>query len=251
MLRNLRNRSVEPNSSTQYGAAEPEEASDETTADEAPAAGKTSPADKSIRGRLNRVTRYATQNQDDKHSQDDKDGQDEAENQASDVQEPEDQTPEEQEAMALTEDVVEDTPDEPKAAAPVIAPPVHEPAPIDDDVAPEDQILTVGRGIRLAAEVCECDTLVVEGQFEAKAKARLLQIPARGGFKGEAEVAEADISGTFDGTLTVSGRLTIHGDAVVFGEIQYGEVVIEAGGQIGGQVGCLTPRRSAAGVKAA
>ncbi|MEM7223009.1 MAG: polymer-forming cytoskeletal protein [Pseudomonadota bacterium] len=256
MLRNLRNRSAEPNSSSSQSA--PDDASDDSKDAGLPviaAPDESGPADSSIRGRLNRVTRYAT------HSQDDQDSQEEDAEAASDQEQEQDPVQHEvessdedneQDAMALTDEMIDDTPEE-EAAQDQAAPsePIQQAGPVDDDVAPEDQILTVGRGIRLAAEVCECDTLIVEGQFEAKAKARKIQIPPRGAFKGEAEVAEAEISGAFDGSLTVSGRLTIHGDAVVFGNIQYGEVVIEAGGQIGGEVACLTPRQSAMGVKAA
>ena len=263
MLRNLRNRSAEPNSST--SDATPKDSSDDVKSTGLPVVSEpTKSADSSIKGRLNRVTRYANHGQGDKDSQE-PDGEDSRQSvgetvaQDSKTEDPvqqeavQDDVNSEQEAMALTDEMIEDIADDNEVAeqTPAIAEPIQPSDRFDDDGAPEDQILTVGRGIRLAAEICECDTLIVEGQFEAKAKARRLQIPARGAFKGEAEVAEAVISGAFDGTLTVSGRLTIHGDAVVFGNIQYGEVVIEAGGQIGGEVACLTPRQTAAGVRAA
>ena len=260
MLRNLRNRGAEANSSSADGAAQPDGAGDETKASGLPVVREpdsADPVDSTIRGRLNRVTRYATHNHDNGDAQAQESGEEdpvrEDPGQQHDGQNDKDS---EQDAMALTDEVIEESPEDTTPEVPeddteAEQAPIILAAPVDDDVAPEDQILTVGRGIRLAAEVCECDTLVVEGQFEAKAKARLLQVSARGAFKGEAEVAEAEISGGFDGKLTVTGRLTIHGDATVVGSIEYGEVVVEAGGQIGGEVACMTPRQVPAGVKVA
>lgn len=111
---------------------------------------------------------------------------------------------------------------------------------------PEGSRLIVGRNIQLKGEITACDTLVVEGRVEASMNSRIIEIAESGLFSGNAEIETANISGRFEGNLTVSGRLAIHSTGVVSGTIRYGEIVIEAGGQISGDVQVLGKGRSAA-----
>lgn len=104
----------------------------------------------------------------------------------------------------------------------------------------DDQILTVGRGIRLVAKACECDSLLVEGHLEANAHARMLTVTDGAFFIGNAEVKVAEIRGTFEGSLSASERLLIHSTGCVSGTIRYQEVIIEAGGKILGNSQCLS-----------
>ncbi len=101
----------------------------------------------------------------------------------------------------------------------------------------DDKRLTVGTGILLKGEVSACERLVVHGRMEATlSDSNALVIAESGEFHGEASVAEADISGRFDGTLAVSGRLTIRATGRVFGTVRYGELEIERGGRLAGEV---------------
>ena len=128
------------------------------------------------------------------------------------------------------------TPAKPSVTPPAAAPDAHgAPATSLDD----QQALTVGRGIRLVAKVCECDSLTVEGHLEATAQARCLLVAKGGNFLGNAEVEEAEIAGTVEGNLTVSKRLTIRATGSVNGTTRYKEIVIEAGGRILGTSQCL------------
>ena len=100
--------------------------------------------------------------------------------------------------------------------------------------------LTVGRNIRLSGEITACEKLVVEGQVEAAlSDAHTIVISANGYFKGKATVAEADISGRFEGTLVANEKLTIRKDGSVDGSIRYGKIVIESGGKISGDMASL------------
>jgi cytoskeletal protein CcmA (bactofilin family) len=97
--------------------------------------------------------------------------------------------------------------------------------------------LIVGSGISLAGEISACDHLVVEGRIEAKLKdCRRIDVADGGVFKGSAEIQEADIGGRFEGELTVRGRLTLRGSGTVVGTLRYGELQIEAGGELRGSV---------------
>ncbi|MEE2760054.1 MAG: polymer-forming cytoskeletal protein [Pseudomonadota bacterium] len=100
--------------------------------------------------------------------------------------------------------------------------------------------LTVGRNIRLSGEITACEKLVVEGQVEAAlSDAHTIVISGNGYFKGNATVAEADISGRFEGTLVANEKLTIRKDGSVDGPIRYGKIVIESGGKISGDMASL------------
>lgn len=97
--------------------------------------------------------------------------------------------------------------------------------------------LIVGREIRLSGEITACEKLVVEGRVEANlTDSRIIDIATTGYFKGTAEVEEAIISGEFQGTLTVRGRLFVRATGKVAGELRYGELEIERGGRISGDV---------------
>lgn len=97
--------------------------------------------------------------------------------------------------------------------------------------------LTVGPNIKLkGVEITDCDTLVVEGLVEATMDSRLMQIADIGSFRGSAEIDIAEIHGAFDGDLTVRDRLVIYATGKVTGNIRYGKVVIEEGGQLSGNI---------------
>lgn len=103
----------------------------------------------------------------------------------------------------------------------------------------EESRLTVGRDIRLAGgEISSCETLVVEGHIEVSlSDARLVQIAEGGVFKGSAEIDNADISGLFEGTLTVRDRLLVRAAGEVRGTVRYGRLEVECGGRLTGDVG--------------
>ena len=101
----------------------------------------------------------------------------------------------------------------------------------------EGKRLVVGKEIALSGEISACDTLVVEGKVEANlADARVIEVVEGGEFKGEAEVASAIISGTFDGTLTVKDRLEVQPTGLVKGTVNYSSVTIESGGRVDGKM---------------
>jgi cytoskeletal protein CcmA (bactofilin family) len=101
----------------------------------------------------------------------------------------------------------------------------------------EGKKLIVGRDIFLTGEITACNKLIIEGRVEASlAESQSMDIASTGHFKGTAEVETADISGRFEGKLTVKKRLSIRSTGRVVGEIRYGEIEIECGGIITGDV---------------
>ena len=102
--------------------------------------------------------------------------------------------------------------------------------------APEGTLI-VGRDIHVKGEIEDCRVLVVEGRVEASTKAERLEVRRGGAFFGGAEVARAEIAGTFEGKMTAAESLEIGAGGRVRGEIRYARITIEAGGEIAGDVG--------------
>jgi len=97
--------------------------------------------------------------------------------------------------------------------------------------------LTVGREITLSGEITSCDKLIIEGSVEANLNnCRDVEIAESGLFKGTASIEEAEIQGRFEGNLVVRKRLLIKSSGRVSGTVRYGQIEIECGGQISGDV---------------
>jgi cytoskeletal protein CcmA (bactofilin family) len=101
--------------------------------------------------------------------------------------------------------------------------------------------LIVGKGIKLSGEISSCDRLVVEGEVEVTLNDTLaLEIASSGRFTGGCEVEEADISGVYEGDLTVRKHLCVRGTGKLTGTIRYAQLELERGGQIAGNISVLS-----------
>jgi len=103
--------------------------------------------------------------------------------------------------------------------------------------AGEVKKLIVGRDIFLSGEIKSCNKLVVEGSVEAALRdCQTVEIADAGLFRGSAEIDTADVSGRFEGDLTVRSRLMIRSTGRIVGTVRYGQIEIERGGVISGQI---------------
>ena len=100
-------------------------------------------------------------------------------------------------------------------------------------------VLVIGREIEVKGEIGSCRTLVVEGRLEAAVEVGSLELAETGVVDGKAEVETADIAGQFDGELTARGELRLRPTARVMGKIRYGQIVIEGGGEVSGDLSVL------------
>lgn len=99
------------------------------------------------------------------------------------------------------------------------------------------RVLTVGHDIHMKGEITTCDRLVIEGSVDATLKdVHTVELAQSGSFKGSAEIEDAEISGAFEGDLICNGRLIIYATGKVSGNVSYGEIEIERGGQLTGTV---------------
>jgi cytoskeletal protein CcmA (bactofilin family) len=101
--------------------------------------------------------------------------------------------------------------------------------------------LIVGREISLSGEITACDKLLVEGSVEANLQnCHDVDIAESGLFKGTATIDDLEVRGRFEGNLIVRKRLLIRATGRVSGTIRYGQIEIECGGQISGDIQAQT-----------
>ena len=106
--------------------------------------------------------------------------------------------------------------------------------------AVEGRKLVVGRDICLSGEIKTCEKLVVEGRVEAELRdSHSLEISEPGLFKGSATVEDCEISGTFEGELTVTGLLVVLPSGRVSGRIRYAEMELSRGARLSGDIDAL------------
>jgi Integral membrane protein CcmA involved in cell shape determination len=109
-----------------------------------------------------------------------------------------------------------------------------------------DKALIVGKDVEFSGEIKACQKLIVEGVVQINSSdCRLLQVGPTGVFRGRIEVTEAEILGRFEGELVVHERLVIRATGQATGKIRYGTIVIDAGGQVAGEVSTLDKRAAA------
>jgi cytoskeletal protein CcmA (bactofilin family) len=133
------------------------------------------------------------------------------------------------------------TPDPGRAADPFrpAEAPLRRPSELSNQPKPDGEMrrLSVGREITLSGEINSCDKLFIEGSVEANlTNCRDVDIAEGGLFKGSASIEEAEVKGRFEGNLVVRKRLLIRATGRVAGTIRYGQIEIECGGQISGDV---------------
>lgn len=109
-----------------------------------------------------------------------------------------------------------------------------------DQSADEGKKLTVGREIRLSGEISACDHLIVEGRVQANLNnADTLEVAEGGEFQGTVNIAEAIISGRFEGEMTATRRVVLTRTGEITGTVRTAALVVEEGGRLKGNVSPL------------
>jgi cytoskeletal protein CcmA (bactofilin family) len=120
---------------------------------------------------------------------------------------------------------------------PPLPPPETESDPRPRSNQTEARTLIVGAGMSLSGTITSCDRLVAEGTVDAKLDGCQQVIVAQTGvFRGNVSTDNADVHGRFEGELVVQKRLLVRSAGQVSGTVSYGEIEIERGGKISGQI---------------
>jgi cytoskeletal protein CcmA (bactofilin family) len=126
-------------------------------------------------------------------------------------------------------------PSRPSDAAPPQPETVPDPRPRNSQI--EARTLVVGAGMSVSGTITSCDRLVAEGTVDAKLEGCQHVVVAQTGvFRGTVSTDHADVHGRFEGELVVKKRLLVRAAGQVSGSVSYGEIEIECGGRISGQV---------------
>ena len=135
------------------------------------------------------------------------------------------------------------------ARGPVAQPMMAERPQVAARAATNKRVLSVGPDIQMKGEINSCDRVVIEGIVDATMRdVHTVELTESGTLKGTAEVEDAEISGAFEGDLVVRGKLTIYSSGRVRGNVTYGEVEIQRGGQISGNIRNVADAKSAMNV---
>ena len=123
--------------------------------------------------------------------------------------------------------------------------PVHSGRGAPRQAEPDSKRLIVGRDIKLTGNIGSCEKIVVEGNVEAElTDCREIEVAASGTFTGDADVEKAVIGGQFEGKLTVRNTLAVRASGRVAGTIRFGQLEVEPGGEIVGDIGTVSERKA-------
>ena len=101
----------------------------------------------------------------------------------------------------------------------------------------EARTLVVGAGMSVSGTITSCDRLVAEGTVDAKLDGcQQVVVADTGVFRGNVSTDHADVHGRFEGELVVKKHLLVRATGQVAGTVSYGEIEIERGGKISGQI---------------
>jgi cytoskeletal protein CcmA (bactofilin family) len=97
--------------------------------------------------------------------------------------------------------------------------------------------LIIGEGVKVVGHLMVPGMAVINGVLEGGLQAGELLVGPQGSLSGQVNVRIADVHGrTFD-TLSASEFLCVRSTGIVSGKAHYGEIEIEKGGVIQGNIG--------------
>jgi cytoskeletal protein CcmA (bactofilin family) len=101
--------------------------------------------------------------------------------------------------------------------------------------------VSIGKGTTIVGEIRDCAQLDVIGTFEGSVAATLIIVHPGGRMTGSVHAATAEVHGTMEGEIKVDQLLDVRSTAVVDGDLAYGSLAVEAGGQVTGTI--MSPQR--------
>lgn len=94
----------------------------------------------------------------------------------------------------------------------------------------------IGNGVKIKGEVSDADEVQIDGNADITVNTDNLIVGSTGNLKGTIQTDNADVWGTIDGDLKISGTLTIQEQGSVSGSIEYQNLQIKLGGKIKGDI---------------
>jgi cytoskeletal protein CcmA (bactofilin family) len=120
------------------------------------------------------------------------------------------------------------------------------------DFRPEEEnVAYIGAGVTLKGEISASDLIIVDGAIEGDVSARVIQVGQGGVIRGKVSATEADVSGWISDHIEIKQLLVVRATGRVEGKITYGEIELEKGAVIAGELTAIDDYRAAKAAPAA
>ncbi|QGM93477.1 polymer-forming cytoskeletal protein [Methylocystis rosea] len=114
------------------------------------------------------------------------------------------------------------------------------------DFRPEEEnVAYIGAGVTLKGEISASDLIIVDGAIEGDVSARVIQVGQGGVIRGKVSATEADVSGWISDHVEIKQLLVVRATGRVEGKITYGEIELEKGAVIAGELTAIDDYRAA------
>jgi cytoskeletal protein CcmA (bactofilin family) len=103
----------------------------------------------------------------------------------------------------------------------------------------------IGAGVTVKGDVSAPEALVVDGTIEGDVAARAVVVGPSGEIRGKVNAVEADIGGAVAGEVHITRLLAIRTTGRVEGRVSYGEIALERGAVLKGELSSSEEARTA------
>jgi cytoskeletal protein CcmA (bactofilin family) len=103
----------------------------------------------------------------------------------------------------------------------------------------------IGAGVTVKGDVSAPEALVVDGKIDGDVAARAVVLGPSGEIRGKVNAVEADIGGAVTGEVHVTRLLAVRSGGRVEGRVSYGEITLERGAVLKGELSSSEEARTA------
>jgi cytoskeletal protein CcmA (bactofilin family) len=110
----------------------------------------------------------------------------------------------------------------------------------------QENVVYIGAGVTLKGEISVPDLIVVDGTVEGDVTARVVCVGQTGVIRGNIAATEADISGWITDHIEIKQLLIVRATGRVEGRVMYGEIELEKGAVVTGDLSATDDYRAVA-----
>jgi cytoskeletal protein CcmA (bactofilin family) len=108
----------------------------------------------------------------------------------------------------------------------------------------QENVAYIGAGVTLKGEISVPDLVVVDGTIEGDITARVVCVGQTGVIRGNISATEADISGSITDNIEIKQLLIVRASGRVEGKVLYGEIELEKGAVVTGDLSATDDYRA-------
>ena len=97
-------------------------------------------------------------------------------------------------------------------------------------------MVLIGKGTTVVGQISNCSKVEIQGHLEGTIVADSVVIREGGSIKGGMHAGHAEVCGLVDGEVLVEELLDVRSTGRVIGELAYGKLAVEVGGDIEGSI---------------